>query len=75
MKSTLTVTYELPGEEVELQMALKATDMFRVLRQIDEYLRGKLKYADLSAETSTELTAVRRILLEGIDDMGLADTY
>ena len=75
MKSTLTVTYELPEEESEMQLALKAHDMFRVLRQLDEYLRGKLKYAELSDQTTTELTAVRRILLEGLDDMGLAENY
>ncbi len=43
MKATLT--FELPKDDREFRMAINSNSMYTVLREMDEWLRSKTKYA------------------------------
>ena len=61
--------FTLPTERWAHKMALRGEAYHSALRGLDEHLRGRLKYAELSAATREELQEVRRLLREGVPDL------
>ena len=66
MKVSLNMEFSLPGEAEMLESTIKGQQLKRLLDELDAHLRLRLKHADLSAETTGELTEVRNILLNGL---------
>jgi hypothetical protein len=63
--------FKLPEEDAEFQMAVKASAAFCALSEYDNYLRGRLKYEDLSEPVDTALQAARDKLYEIRTENGL----
>lgn len=63
-----TLEFSLPEEREELDHALKGTDAVAVLHAMDNYLRERLKYHELTDEVATVLQEVRTKLHEEVDD-------
>ena len=60
----VTLEFTLPEDAWEHQDALQGPAYHRALREIDDYLRNRLKHGTMSNEMRNELEAVRRLLLE-----------
>lgn len=58
MKATLH--FDLPEEQEEMRLALKGVDYKIALEDMDNYLRHKLKYEELTSEQSKIYEEVRR---------------
>ena len=54
--------FSLPDEAWEHQVALQAMAYYRALKEIDDYLRNRLKHGDPPPDVLEELEAVRRLL-------------
>lgn len=54
-----TLTYNLPEEEYEFELACKALHLQVVIDEFDNYLRGRLKYETLTDEQDKTLEEVR----------------
>lgn len=66
MKATLE--FSLPDDAQEHWLAVEGGRFFSLLRQLDEHLRGRLKYAELTPEARHELEEARALLREeGLD--------
>lgn len=50
----VTLAYMLPEEKEEFELAMKGIDNFAVVENMDDYLRAKLKYQDLT-ETEAKI--------------------
>jgi hypothetical protein len=53
--SQVSMHFNLPEEELELQCAIRGADWKHTLNELDEYLRGIIKYGD---DKTTEQMAV-----------------
>lgn len=62
-----TLTFKLPDEQVEFRHATQAGDMHSVLWEIDQYLRGQVKYCDHPTEIRAAYQAVRDRLWEELN--------
>lgn len=63
-----TLTYDLPEEQVECDMAHKAGDMYSILCRMEEHFRAHIKH-DAYPEWDTEtIESVRQILLSEMAD-------
>ncbi len=60
MKATLT--FDLPDDRFELEVANAAGELHSALLEIERHLRSRLKYAELSTETRLELETIRELL-------------
>jgi hypothetical protein len=69
MKATLV--FDLPEEEEDFNLAVKAIHYKIVLDDVDNHLRGKLKYSELTQEVYDALSEVRSFLLENKNQRGL----
>lgn len=69
MKVSLNMEFSLPGEGEVMEATIKGQQLKGLLDEIDAHLRLRLKHADLSDETSRELTEVRNLLLNGLSDI------
>lgn len=47
---TATLTFDLPEEQEEFETAVNGQKYRSVLSELDNYLRGRLKYSDLTDE-------------------------
>lgn len=65
MKAVLT--FKMPDEETEYLAAIHSLAILSALRSACGYLRGQLKYAELSEETRAELESLRTLLVEELD--------
>ena len=62
-----TVKIESDDEEINrVRLALIADELAGCIRETDEYLRSKLKHADLSEETYNELSLVRDTIWDNL---------
>lgn len=61
--------FTLPTESWAHKMALRGQDYHAVLRVLDEHLRTRLKYGELSAPVRRELEEVRQMLRENVPDL------
>jgi len=68
---TATIKFALPEESEELNLALKAADCMAALQEIDGYLRGRLKFEDLSEDVAASLEAARERLYNAAEARGL----
>jgi len=57
-----TLTFNLPEEQEELNHALNAVAYIAALQEIDNYLRGRLKYEELEQPVREALQAARDYL-------------
>ena len=62
MKATLT--FQLPEETQDFQDACKAQHYISVIDELDNFLRNKLKYCELSATEDTIYSEIRSKLYE-----------
>ena len=70
---TATLTFTLPEEAEDLDLARKGGDWRIVVEDMDGYLRGRLKYEeDLSEEADRALDAARQKLHEFVAERGLS---
>lgn len=75
MSSKMTLTLEfgrdVPDDRRDLLLTVNASRLALALCAVDEHLRNRAKYSDLSEETVTELHAARDMLREELG--GLAE--
>ena len=73
-KMTLTLEFkqDVPDDRRDLLLTVNARALALAIGAVDEHLRSRAKYADLSQETVEELHSVRDKLREELG--GLADT-
>lgn len=70
MKATLT--FDTVEDADELRIAINIPGVMRVLSDLEQALRDKLKYdQDLSDGTRNALSKVRELLWEGLTEEGL----
>jgi hypothetical protein len=70
---TATLTFTLPEEADDLDLARKGSDWRIVVEDMDGYLRGRLKYEeDLPEDVDAALDAARQKLHEFIAERGLS---
>jgi hypothetical protein len=69
---TATLTFQLPEEADDLDLARKGADWRLVLEDMDNYLRGRLKHEDLSEDAAVALDAARERLYTLVADRGLS---
>ena len=69
MKATLT--FDLPEEQEEFELASNAVNYSIALSDIDNYLRSKIKYADLTEEQYKVYEEIREQLWCYINDNGI----
>ena len=66
-----TLTFDLPNERAEHLHAIHGAEAFAALREVNQWLRNRVKYGELGEETVHELEDVRRVLREAVE--GLED--
>lgn len=59
----------LPDDEDAHRAAVNGMRFLSTLRCLDEHLRGRLKYAELSKATREELEEIRMLLRAGVPDL------
>lgn len=64
----LTLTFKLPEEEAEYRMYKNGPKYLSVIEDLDEYLRGRLKYENLDDVTYHALESVRTKLKQLRDE-------
>lgn len=69
----MILKFNLPEEQEEAERARKAADAFIVLFDYDQYLRGRLKYEELSEEVDEALRAARGKLRELLTERGIGE--
>jgi hypothetical protein len=68
---TATLTFTLPEEQEEFYLAAKGSDWHIVVEDLDNYLRGRLKYEDLPPDADKALDEARQKLHEFLAERGL----
>lgn len=56
---TTTLTFSLPEESEELKDALDGSNIKSVIWELDQFLRSKIKYSDLSDEQYATYNEIR----------------
>jgi hypothetical protein len=69
VKVSLNMEFDIPSEAGLLESTIKGRQLHALLEELDTHLRMRLKHADLSPETTAELTDVRNILLNGLSEI------
>ena len=71
-KMTLTAEFdaEVPDDRRDLALMTGSRNMYLAILAVDEHLRTRLKYGDISASVSTELQTVRDLLRTELRDLG-----
>lgn len=64
------IEYE-PHERSQAVQYIQGDDAFIVLAEIDNYLRGRIKYAELGEEAVKELEDARKELWDNLQDRGI----
>jgi len=60
--------FSLPEDKEQFEVASKASDLYFVLWDLDQYLRGKVKYNDLSENEYTIYESTRDKLYELLEE-------
>lgn len=63
-----TIEFNLPDDQEDLDMVLKAREMYSALIEIDNVLRTQLKYGERAKDTDTMLQ-VRQLANEGLSGL------
>jgi hypothetical protein len=69
---TATLTFTLPEEADDLDLARKGSDWRIVVEDMDGYLRGRLKHEDLPPDADKALDEARQRLYEFVAERGLS---
>jgi hypothetical protein len=69
---TATLTFTLPEEADDLDLARKGSDWRIVVEDLDAYLRGRLKHEDLAPDADKALDEARQKLHEFVAERGLS---
>ena len=69
MKATLT--FILPEDQVEFENASKGVEWLLFVIELDQKVRAKLKYQEVTAEQRAVLEQVRDWIIAGLDERGL----
>jgi hypothetical protein len=69
---TATLTFTLPEEAEDLDLARKGADWRIVVEDLDAYLRGRLKHEDLAPDADKALDEARQKLHEFVAERGLS---
>lgn len=64
----VVLKFKLPEEETEARIALNGSNYHSVLWELDQYLRGKVKYAEGISEAEREIYANVRTELNSLMD-------
>lgn len=65
------ISFNLPEEQIPHRCAIHGQNLVSLIREFDEELREKIKYADDSDSLTEGRQAARTLLLELINDSGL----
>jgi len=63
--------FDLLEEEVQFRRAMNGSAAHAVLYEVDNYLRGQIKYAGLAEDVENELQKVRDFLRSTCDNLGV----
>lgn len=66
-----TLTFDLPDEQTEHEMANKAADMWCVLNNLDQELRSHIKYDSHPEWHGETVEDIRKILLDMMMERGI----
>jgi len=69
---TATLTFTLPEEADDLDLARRGADWRIVVEDMDAYLRGRLKHEDLPPDADKALDEARQRLYEFVAERGLS---
>ena len=69
---TATLTFQLPEEADDLDLARKGSDWRIVVEDLDAYLRGRLKHEDLPPDADKALDEARQRLHDFVAERGLS---
>jgi hypothetical protein len=69
---TATLTFTLPEEADDLDLARKGSDWRIVVEDMDAHLRSRLKYEDLPEDVDAALDAARQHLHALVAERGLS---
>jgi hypothetical protein len=69
---TATLTFQLPEEAEDLDLARKGADWRIVVEDLDAHLRSRLKYEDLPEDVDAALDAARQHLHALVAERGLS---
>ena len=69
--SKATLTFDMPEEQVEFDLAYHGSDYHNVLWDLDQELRNWLKHGHEFKETGEALEAVRSRIHELMEDQGV----
>lgn len=67
-----TLTFNLPEDSCEFKIASNAMDWALVLHDLDQYLRGRLKYETLIKPVATALEAARERVSDFMSEKGIS---
>jgi len=62
-----TLRFALPDDEYDFKAAMAARESLRVIAEIDEYCRGKLKHGSPGEESERILRTIREMITPQID--------
>ena len=66
-----TLTYDLPEEQTDFDMATHAADMWVILNDLDQELRSHLKYDSHPKWHSETVEDIRNIILNAMAERGV----
>jgi hypothetical protein len=69
---TATLTFQLPEEAEDLDLARKGGDWRLVAEDMDGYLRGRLRHEQLAPDADKALDEARQKLHEFVAERGLS---
>ena len=66
-----TLSFDLPEEQVECDMAHKAGDMYAVLTRMDQHFRAHVKHDAYPEWDTATVESIREILLNEMAERGV----
>ena len=70
--SKAQLVFNLPEEDSEFRLAINANKWYCSMWDLDQFLRSKLKYEELSEEEYQIYDAIRSKLFECLDDHSIS---
>lgn len=67
----VTIEFDTVEDKDEMEMCLNGSKWYSLAWELDQYLRGRLKYSELSEEVYKELSETREKLHEIMREEGL----
>ena len=67
----MTIEFDTIEDKDEMEMCLNGMKWYSLAWELDQYLRGRLKYSELSEEVYKELSETREKLHEIMREEGL----